>query len=77
MVFWLTPFVEINPLGIPVKGGLIHTLQQFGHGSVELDSRLIQKLVDNQVSINAVIAMPYQLGEGEVANYLIEGTVMR
>ena len=71
-VFWLTLFIELNPLGIPVKGGLIDSLHQFGHGGMELDSRLIQKSVDNQVGINAVVAMPYQLGEGEVANYLIE-----
>jgi hypothetical protein len=28
--------------------------------------------IENQVSIKAVIAVPYQLGEGEVVNCLIE-----
>jgi len=28
--------------------------------------------IKNQVSIKAVITVPYRLGEGEVVNYLIE-----
>ena len=29
-------------------------------------------LIEYQVSVKAVITVPYQLGEGEVVNYLIE-----
>ena len=28
--------------------------------------------IENQVSVKVVITVPYQLGEGEVVNYLIE-----
>ncbi len=28
--------------------------------------------IENQVSVKAVITVPYQLNEGEVVNYLIE-----
>jgi hypothetical protein len=34
----LTLVIELNPLGIPIEGGLVNSLQQFGHGGVELDS---------------------------------------
>jgi hypothetical protein len=34
----LTPAIERDPLGIPIKGGLVNSLQQFSHGGVELVS---------------------------------------
>ena len=37
-VFQLTPVIELNPLGIPIKGRVINSLQQFCHGGMELIS---------------------------------------
>jgi hypothetical protein len=34
----LTLVVELDPLGIPIKGGLVNSLQQFSHGGAELVS---------------------------------------
>jgi hypothetical protein len=37
-VFLSTPVVELDPLGIPIKGELVNSLQQFTHGGAELVS---------------------------------------
>jgi hypothetical protein len=34
----LTLFIELNPLGIPIKDRLVNSLQQFSHEAAELDS---------------------------------------
>jgi len=53
--FWLTPVIELNPLGIPIKGGLVDSLQQCGHGGTEL----ISLSIPIQVSVKAVITVSY------------------
>ena len=76
----------IRFVGLPFSLSLIHWGYQLKAGSliavnnlaigaelgsiVSIDDRI------SQVSIKAVITVPYQLGEGEVVNYLIESVVM-
>ena len=58
-VLWQTLFIELNPFRIPVNGRLVDCGESFGHqrGIIFLFPYLTS--FENQVSIKAVITVPY------------------
>ena len=57
--------------GYQLKAGSLIAVNNLAVGA-ELDSFVSIDYWISQVSVKAVITVPYQLGEGKVVNYLIE-----